>query len=262
MNNSPVKMRVFKTIPEIQSALMNLKQSGKTIGIVPTMGALHIGHESLIERARQECDVVVVSIFVNPIQFGPNEDYNRYPRQLEHDCEICEKIGVDFIFEPTEKEIYPGKYNTIVVPPEYYQDRLCGKSRAGHFNGVATIVLKLFNITVPDRAYFGEKDAQQLAIINKMVQDLNLSIKIVSCPIIRDADGLACSSRNRYLSPQSREKALTLYKTLKARNIGLLHPDIELEYFEEAELGCEKFIAIAAKVDGVRLIDNIRMEGE
>ncbi|OGH99913.1 MAG: hypothetical protein A2Y25_05475 [Candidatus Melainabacteria bacterium GWF2_37_15] len=253
------KAHIITNISDIKEKIGEIKCSGLTLGFVPTMGALHIGHESLIERANTECDAVIVSIFVNPIQFGPNEDFSKYPRQLEQDREICSKYGVDYIFAPIEQEMYPGKYVTEVVPPALYQDRLCGKSRPGHFNGVATVVLKLFNIITPDKAYFGEKDAQQLAIIKKMVQDLNVPVEIIGCPIIRDADGLACSSRNKYLTKESREKALTLYKVLQAHNLDLLHPDIELEYFEEVELGQDKFFAIAAKVDGVRLIDNIRL---
>jgi len=262
-------MKLFKTITETQTTINCLKNARLSIGLVPTMGALHIGHESLIKKAKQECNVVVVSIFVNPIQFGPNEDFDKYPRQLEQDSEICEKLGVDLVFAPSEDEIYPGKFNTMVVPPEYYQDRLCGRTRAGHFNGVATIVLKLFNIIAPDNAYFGQKDAQQLAIIKKMVHDLNLPVNIVGCPTTREGDGLACSSRNKYLSGESREKAATIYKALQvAMTEGIeqgkseLHPDINLEYFELTELGNDKFLAIAASVDGVRLIDNVRINGD
>lgn len=258
---------ILKTINEIRQAHQELKTGNITIGFVPTMGALHIGHQSLIEKAKQECDAVIVSIFVNPIQFGPNEDFNKYPRQLETDASLCSRCGVEYIFAPDDREMYPGKYKTTVVPPEYYQNRLCGLSREGHFNGVATVVLKLFNIVQPDRAYFGEKDAQQLAIIKKMVQDLNIPVEIVGCPTIRETDGLAFSSRNQYLSEDAREKALTLYKTLSyAKQSGdldaaknLLHKDIHLEYLEKTELGEDRFIAIAARVDGVRLIDNIRL---
>lgn len=260
-------MKLFDTVSGIRQATKALKKDNLTIGFVPTMGALHIGHESLVKRAKEDCDAVIVSIFVNPIQFGPNEDFGKYPRQLEQDKEICSKLGVDYIFAPSEKEMYPGKYITEVIPPEHYQDRLCGKSRVGHFNGVATVVLKLFNIITPDKAYFGEKDAQQLAIIKKIVKDLNLPVEIVGCPTVRENDSLACSSRNKYLNKESREKALSIYKALRHASqsgnleqaMQLLDPDIEVEYFEETELGEDKFIAIAAKVDGVRLIDNVRL---
>lgn len=260
-------MKLFKKISEIKEQVKTDKRHNLNIGLVPTMGALHTGHESLIKRARQECDIIVVSIFVNPIQFGPNEDFDKYPRQLKQDMQICETNGVNYIFAPGKDEMYPDEHRTVVVPPEHYQDRLCGKSRPGHFNGVATVVTKLFNIIEPDIAYFGEKDAQQLTIIKKMVRDLNISVKIVSCPTIREADGLALSSRNKYLDHNARAKALTLYKTLqmalKTNDLDNakceLHPDVELEYLEKVELGNDRFIAIAAQIDGVRLIDNIKI---
>lgn len=276
---------VISEIKYLRKQINEWKLQNLTIGLVPTMGALHIGHESLIKKARQECDRVVVSIFVNPIQFGPNEDYDKYPRQLEADKEICSKNNIDVIFTPIPNEMYPeGKEaQTIVVPPSSYQNKLCGKSRIGHFNGVATVVLKLFNIVQPDKAYFGQKDAQQLIIIKKMVNDLNLPVEIVGCPIIRDADGLACSSRNAYLSEEERQNALSLSKVIKAIEcsykagmtasneavndaLQLLNPDVKLDYLEvldantleQADILKENtLIAIAAKVGNVRLIDNL-----
>lgn len=285
----------MKTSTEILTEINSLRQIVKewksqnlVIGFVPTMGALHIGHESLIKKAREECDRVVVSIFVNPIQFGPNEDYDKYPRQIEADRKLCSKNDVDFIFAPTPQEIYPEadfemKDLTKVVSPSSYQDKLCGKSRIGHFDGVTTIVLKLFNIVQPDKAYFGQKDAQQLIIIKKIVKDLNIPIEIIGCPIIRDADGLACSSRNAYLSDSERITALTLSKVLRKvqddykagitsrkdvinNALQFLGSEAKLEYFEILDandlksidlLKTNTLVAIAAKVGTVRLIDNL-----
>lgn len=275
---------VITEIKFLRDQIKYWKKQGLVIGLVPTMGALHAGHESLIKKARTECDRIVVSIFVNPIQFGPNEDYDKYPRQLEADKEICSRNNVDLIFAPTPQEMYPeGKESlTIVVPPVLYQDKLCGKSRIGHFNGVATVVLKLFNIVQPDNAYFGQKDAQQFIIIKKMVRDLNIPVEIIGCPIIRDVDGLALSSRNAYLS-DDRQKALTLSKVLRnikenydagitssKRTVNsalkLLHPDVKLEYLEVLDANTleptdnlkeNTLVAIAAKVGNVRLIDNL-----
>lgn len=261
------KTIIIKKINDIRAKVNKYKAKGQMVGFVPTMGALHIGHESLIERARKECDIVIVSIFVNPTQFGPNEDFNKYPRQLEADSELCSKHSVDVVFAPDSKDIYPEGDATVVVSPGQYQDRLCEKSRPGHFNGVTTVVAKLFNIITPDKAYLGQKDAQQLAIIKKMVRDLNFSVEIVPCPTVRDVDGLAFSSRNKYLALEAREKALSLYRCLKKavedgdleQAKSELHAEVELEYLEKVSLGEDDFIAIAAKVDGVRLIDNISM---
>ncbi|NLF84436.1 MAG: pantoate--beta-alanine ligase, partial [Candidatus Gastranaerophilales bacterium] len=217
--------------------------------------------------------------------FGPNEDFDKYPRQLQKDAEVCRNLGVDIVFAPTPSEMYPdGRDNlTTVVPPANYQEKLCGKTRKGHFNGVATVVLKLFNIVSPDKAYFGQKDAQQLVIIRKMAADLNVPVEIVGCPIVRDADGLACSSRNTYLTPESRAKALSLNRALKTAESlyksGVaqadrlleeakkqLHPDIELEYLETMDFETlepvetvkpNTLIACAVRLDGVRLIDNV-----
>ncbi len=276
---------IIDTIAEIRNRIRELKNKNLIIGFVPTMGALHAGHESLIEKARQECGAVIVSIFVNPTQFGPNEDFGKYPRQLEADREICSRHGVDLIFAPEPEQMYPQAAGpiTTVVPPETFRNRLCGETRKGHFNGVATVVLKLFNIITPDRAYFGKKDAQQLLIIKKMVKDLDIPVEIAGCETVREPGGLACSSRNKYLTEEAGKKAASIYEALKTLekqyNSGLdlaselisvsgriLHPDIEVEYFEAIDI--ENFqavkkvqkgtlIAIAVKLGGVRLIDNI-----
>jgi pantoate--beta-alanine ligase len=204
-------MKIIQTVAEMRKELK--KQTG-TIGFVPTMGYLHQGHLSLVERARKENDVVVLSIFVNPLQFGPNEDYDRYPRDLDRDAELAEKAGVDFIFHPDVQEMYPEAPLTQVNVKQI-TERLCGKSRPGHFAGVATVVSKLFHIIQPDRAYFGLKDAQQVAVIEQMVRDLHFPVTIVPCPIVREEDGLAMSSRNVYLSPEEREQALVIYQALQ-----------------------------------------------
>jgi pantoate--beta-alanine ligase len=277
-------MKTIFNISELKNEITVWEKKDLIIGLVPTMGALHTGHESLIKKAKESCDKVIVSIFVNPIQFGPKEDYSIYPRNLEKDQEICDKNGVDIIFHPDVSELYPDKNNiTIVNPPECYKNKLCGKTRSGHFEGVATVVLKLFNITKPDKAFFGQKDAQQLIIIKKICKDLNVPVEIIGCPIIRDPDGLAISSRNQYLSTESREKALSLYQILKLINnqftsklinndkifieaLKLCPKSVNIEYlkvldpddFSETDtLVSGNIVAIAAKVDGVRLIDNI-----
>jgi len=281
--------QIIDNITDIKERIREFKEKKLVIGLVPTMGALHIGHESLIQKAKEECDMVITSIFVNPTQFGPMEDFNKYPRQLEADREICSKLGVDLIFAPSPEEMYPqGLYSigidfTMVVPPAVFQNTLCGISRIGHFNGVATVVLKLLNIINPDKAYFGRKDAQQFVIIKKMVKDLNLPVQIIDCPIIRESDGLACSSRNKYLNEAARKKAGCIYKSLQkveelyntgitqtqeviAQSKELLPTDMEVEYFEALdmdtflpakEISKNTLVAIAIKLDGVRLIDNL-----
>ncbi len=186
----------------------------KTIGFVPTMGYLHEGHLSLVRRSMQENDVTVVSIFVNPTQFGPNEDYASYPRDLKRDLSMLEREGVDYVFVPTVEEMYPDGYSTFVIE-ENLSKHLCGKSRPSHFKGVCTVVMKLFNIVKPHRAYFGQKDAQQFRVIRKMVQDLNMDVEVIECPIVREKDGLAMSSRNVYLSAEERTHAVALNKALK-----------------------------------------------
>jgi len=206
-------LKIIKSIKELRTVLDGIQ--GKT-GLVPTMGALHKGHLSLIERCVSENDFNIVSIFVNPTQFGPKEDFDKYPRTLEADVKMCEQAGVDVVFAPSSSEMYKNTMDTTLVCPPYAAvDKLCGKSRVGHFDGVATVVSKLFNITSCDRAYFGKKDAQQLFIIKKMVDDLNFNVEIISCDIVREEDGLAMSSRNTYLTSQNRTEALKLSKALK-----------------------------------------------
>ena len=284
-----MSIMLINNINDVRTNIKNWKKEGLTVGLVPTMGALHAGHASLIKKAKEMCDKVVVSVFVNPIQFGPNEDFDKYPRTLEEDTALCEKIGADIVFAPTPREMYGDNTRlsnnelTFVCPPYNLVDCLCGKSRPGHFDGVATVVLKLFNITTPDYAFFGQKDAQQLYILKKMVKDLNLDLTIVPCPIVREEDGLALSSRNTYLSSEERANALSLSKALKEiqkyfeqnitdtkvlfdAGIAMLHPAIDLEYLEfrdfdtfEKVVNARKntLVAIAAKSGKTRLIDNI-----
>ncbi len=278
---------IINRISDIKTQIFEWKKQGLKIGLVPTMGALHIGHESLIKKARQTCDKVIVSIFVNPTQFGPNEDFDKYPRTLEKDAELCKANGVAIIFAPSSQEMYPDNVNlTQIMPSESFQDKLCGKSRQGHFNGVALVVTKLFNITQADVAFFGLKDAQQFFIIKKLVKDLNIPIELVGCPIIRDFDGLAMSSRNVYLTSEGRQKALCLNKMLEkiqelyqngeksvenAKNeaLKLLESGVNIEYFEfvstdtldtKLDLGSGLLVAIAVKLNNIRLIDNIILE--
>jgi pantoate--beta-alanine ligase len=222
-------MRIVKTVEEMQSISETLRKTGKTIGFVPTMGYLHEGHISLVRCARKENDVVVMSIFVNPTQFGPNEDFERYPRDLERDSRIAEKEGVNFLFVPSVSEMYPPGFATF-VEVEGLTETLCGAKRPGHFRGVATIVTKLFNIVKPHRAYFGKKDFQQLKVIERLVKDLNFDVEIVGCPIVREEDGLAKSSRNVYLTEDERKSALSLFKALK----------LAKELFERGETNSEK----------------------
>lgn len=283
-----MKTLLSNSILEIKNNIKIWKKNNQTIGLVPTMGALHNGHASLIKKAKETCDKVIVSIFVNPIQFGPNEDFDKYPRTIEKDLLICEELGVDIVFAPTATEMYGNGVKlsntelTFVCPPYNLIDCLCGKTRTGHFDGVATVVLKLFNITEPDFAFFGQKDAQQLFILTKMVKDLNLNLKIIPCPIIREVDGLALSSRNAYLSEEERKNALTISKSLNQIKIlynqgikdtkklfdaaiTILDKNLELEYlefrdfttFEETtEVKENTLIAIAVKCGKTRLIDN------
>lgn len=279
---------LLNKINEVRAEIKKWRAEGLKIGLVPTMGALHEGHLSLIKKAKSECDKVVVSVFVNPIQFGPSEDFDKYPRTLEADAKLCDNEGVDIVFAPTPKEMYGGgrlsnDTLTYVCPPYFYVDKLCGKSRVGHFDGVCTVVLKLFNIVQPDCAYFGQKDAQQVIIIKKMVNDLNIPIEIIKCPIVREASGLALSSRNKYLSEEGKNDALVLSKilqniqacffkgitnidALKETAYSFLTDKHELEYLEildgetleDIENANKNSIAlIACKVDGVRLIDNV-----
>jgi pantoate--beta-alanine ligase len=283
-------MQIITTVKAMQRECREARRA-KALGLVPTMGALHEGHISLVRRARAENDVVAASIFVNPLQFGPNEDLAKYPRTFEDDCEQLEREGIDLVFAPAPEEMYPvrhGQKPQTMVDPGPIAARLDGASRPGHFVGVATVVAKLFHIVQPDRAYFGQKDAAQLAVLRQMVRDLDFDVELIACPIVRDQDGLALSSRNRYLSAEERESALVLPRTLSAiadrikkgirdsvrlyRNPRPLRDagqNFKLEYLwavdpdtllpvPEAVPGT--LVAIAAKVGGTRLIDNFIVE--
>ena len=206
-------MQVTKTVEETRKQIKQWKKEGKTIGLVPTMGFLHEGHASLIRKCREQNDIVVVSDFVNPTQFGPNEDLEAYPRDFERDSKLCESLGAELIFAPSPEDMYHDPHAFVSI--DTLSETLCGKTRPIHFKGVCTVVTKLFHIVAPDRAYFGEKDAQQLAIIRKMVKDLNFDIEIVGCPIVREEDGLAKSSRNTYLNDKERQAALCLSRAVK-----------------------------------------------
>ena len=206
-------MKIVETVKEVREQVKEWKKQGLTVGFVPTMGYLHEGHKSLMDAARKDNDKVVVSIFVNPMQFGPTEDLATYPRDLDHDAALCESAGVDLIFHPEPEEMYEKDFCSF-VDMTGLTEGLCGKTRPIHFRGVCTVVNKFFNIVTPDRAYFGQKDGQQLAVIKRMVRDLNMDIEIIGCPIVREEDGLAKSSRNTYLSPEERKAALILSKTV------------------------------------------------
>lgn len=209
-------MRVVSHIDELKKEIRDARAAGKSIGLVPTMGYLHEGHLTLMRRARAEQGFVIVTLFVNPLQFGPQEDYAVYPRDLVRDCKLADSTGIDILFTPAVDEMYPEGNGSILtfVEVEKITNSLCGASRPGHFRGVATVVAKLFNIAEADVAYFGQKDAQQVAVIRRMVSDLNMNVKIVAVPIVREVDGLAMSSRNQYLNPQERQAALVLSKAL------------------------------------------------
>lgn len=279
-------MKIIKTIDELRANLKKSKIEGKSIGLVPTMGYLHEGHASLIRKARRENDIVVVSDFVNPIQFGPNEDLLTYPRDLEADSKICEEIGVDYIFAPEASEMYQDR--KVFVDIEDMSDHLCGAKRPGHFRGVLTVCSKLFNISGADRAYFGQKDAQQVAIIKKLVNDLNMPIEIIPCPIVREEDGLALSSRNNYLSKEERKAALCLSKAIFAGEklakdggsveevIGKMKEIIDgeelskIDYISVVDLKTmedasdfdgDRLVAIAVYIGKTRLIDNFIYRG-
>jgi pantoate--beta-alanine ligase len=244
-------MRIARTAAELQLSLRG------SVGLVPTMGAFHEGHLSLFRAARAENDVVVVSLFVNPAQFGPGEDFDLYPRDEEQDAKLAEDEGVDVLFLPTAEEIYPRGFQTWVEVEEL-GDILEGRHRPGHFRAVATVCLKLFNLVRPDRVYFGQKDAQQAAVIKRMVSDLAVPVEIRVCPTVRDEDGLALSSRNAYLSPEERAQALALPQALRARDRSLLN-GLEVDYFEEAEFE-PRVLAAAVRVGQTRLIDNVILE--
>jgi pantoate--beta-alanine ligase len=254
-------MIVARTIAELEDALGPLR--GGALGLVPTMGAFHDGHLSLFRAALAECDSVVVSLFVNPAQFGRGEDLDCYPHDEERDAAIARRLGVDVLFVPAAEEIYPPGFQTWVEVEELGR-RLEGEFRPGHFRGVATVCLKLFNLVRPARAYFGQKDAQQAAVVRRMVRDLNVPLEIRVLPTVRDADGLALSSRNAYLSPEERVRALALPRALGTRDPAKareLLRDLEVEYVEVAEFE-PKVLAAAVRVGGTRLIDNVVLEGE
>jgi pantoate--beta-alanine ligase len=243
---------------KIAHSAAELPRDGE-IGLVPTMGAFHEGHLSLFRAARAQNDTVVVSLFVNPAQFGPGEDLDRYPRDEEGDARVAEQAGVDVLFIPTPDEIYPPGFQTWVEVEEL-GSILEGEHRPGHFRAVATVCLKLFNLVRPDRAYFGQKDAQQAAVVKQMVADLAVPVEIRVCPTVRDEDGLALSSRNAYLSTDERERALALPRALEARDPSLLN-GLEVDYFEEADFE-QRVLAAAVRVGRTRLIDNVVLEGD
>lgn len=251
-------MEIAVKIKDVREMTENWKKQGLSIGLVPTMGYLHAGHISLIEKAGKENDVVVVSIFVNPMQFGPNEDFETYPRDMAQDAESCKKAGADLIFAPEPKEMYP--YPALThVDIDVLGDGLCGARRPGHFRGVCTVVAKLFNIVTPDRAYFGEKDAQQLAIIKRMKQDLNFLTEIVACPIIRESDGLALSSRNIYLSPEERAAALVISKSLNLAKNRMQSGESDALKIKEivmAEISREPL----ARIDYIEVVDALTLK--
>lgn len=251
-------MEVITTIEEIRSKVKQWKKEGLRIGLVPTMGYLHEGHQSLIERAVSENDKVVVSDFVNPTQFGANEDLGSYPRDLERDCALCQKAGVDIVFHPKAEEMYASDNCTFVDMNQLTQV-LCGKTRPIHFSGVCSVVTKLFHIVTPDRAYFGQKDAQQLAVIKRMVRDLNFDIEIVGCPIVREADGLARSSRNTYLNEAERKAALILNQSLTMGKEMLDSGEKDAEKIKQSMI--EKIqTEPLAKIDYVELVDAKTLE--
>ena len=280
-------MKVVGTIKEVRELVKEWKKNGETVGFVPTMGYLHEGHGSLITKARENNDKVVVSIFVNPMQFGPTEDLDSYPRDLEKDSKFCESLGADLIFHPEPEEMYHDDFSSY-VDMSVFTEELCGLSRPVHFRGVCTVVTKLFNIVQPDNAYFGQKDAQQLAIIKHMVQDLNMDINVVGCPIVREEDGLAKSSRNTYLSAEERKAALILSKTVKLAKelidagekdadvvVAKMKENIETEPMakidyvkavngltmqQQKEIKAPMLIAMAVYIGKTRLIDNMILD--
>lgn len=278
-------MKTITSISEMQQAALTLKRGGRRIGLVPTMGALHEGHLALVRKARETADFVVVSVFVNPIQFGPGEDYERYPRDLDRDAGLCRREGVDVMFCPLAEEMYPTGWS-VYVDESRLSTGLCGRSRPGHFRGVLTVVAKLLNIVLPDAAIFGQKDAQQARLIRQLVRDLNFPVEVQILPTIREPDGLAMSSRNAYLSAEERKRVGGLYRALcgaealvrrgerstaivrgetKAALLSALAP-VEIEYIEvvDAEtlapvnvIERATLIAVAVRIGGVRLIDNV-----
>ena len=283
-------MKLITSIHETRQLSRQFRSRGTRLSLVPTMGALHEGHLSLVRAAKAKSEVVAVSIFVNPTQFGPTEDFARYPRNLEKDCELLEREGVEFVFAPAASEMYARELSGAAtwVTVEGLSDRLCGKSRPGHFRGVATVVAKLLNIVEPSLAVFGQKDAAQVAVIKRMVRDLKIPVKIEVCPIVRESDGLALSSRNAYLSPDERKMALVLHASLQraqklfddgerdaskiateAKKAFVWQPAVRLDYLEivdpdtlepVANLEKQSLVAVAGFVGNTRLIDNILLE--
>jgi pantoate--beta-alanine ligase len=276
-------MKIITTIAEIRLFIHDAKQREQHIGFVPTMGDLHEGHLALVRASRENSDITVVSIFVNPTQFGPAEDYEKYTRNLDRDSMLCEEEGVDVIFAPAVNEIYPSGHS-VVINESFLSRNLCGRSRPGHFSGVLTVVAKLFNIVQPDIAFFGQKDAQQVRLIEQMIKDLNYDIKMVMIPTVRDRDGLALSSRNSYLTPEQRAWVPIIYKSLQKvqelydkgeKNVVLLRETvestligdgIEVDYIEFVDWNTFKpveeadsrtLLAVAVKVGNARLIDNV-----
>lgn len=280
-------IRVAKTISHCRRELMALRSGGRTVGLVPTMGALHAGHVALLERAKKENDIAVASIFVNPTQFGPNEDFHRYPRPFGDDLVKCTTAGVDLVFHPEPGELYPADFQTYVEVHDL-QKPLEGESRPTHFRGVATVVLKLLNIVCPERVYFGQKDAQQVRLVSQLVRDLDVPTDVVICPIVREPDGLAMSSRNRYLSSEDRKNASVLFRALElirqrveagerdaetliheAKHLIQSTPGALIDYVEIADwrtlktidvLKGEILAAVAVHFGSTRLIDNWRVD--
>lgn len=282
-------MVILRTQDEIKSYSLEMKKAGKVIGLVPTMGALHEGHLTLMREAKAKTDVVIASVFVNPVQFGPNEDFDAYPRDFEGDCQKMEKAGVDAVFHPTPEEMYPDGFCTYVNVEGEFTKKLCGGQRPGHFRGVATVVTKLINLARADKAFFGQKDAQQVCVIRRFVEDLDIPVEINMVPIVREESGLARSSRNMYLSAKEKEAALVLSRSLnkakeafdggltKASAVKQIIVDeinkeplaaidyVEVYSFPELEeieyINREAIMAIAVKIGKTRLIDNVILEG-
>lgn len=282
-------MLILTSTAEVTAVSKEAHRAGKRVGFVPTMGALHEGHLSLVRTARAQCDVVIASVFVNPKQFGPTEDFSKYPRDAEHDSALLAAEKTDYLFLPSTEEMYPAGA-TSWVTVEGISEKLDGRSRPGHFRGVTTVVAKLFNIVQPDFAFFGQKDAAQVAIVNKMVLELNFDVRVVVCPIVRESGGLAMSSRNAYLNPEQRKQAAVLYRSLmrvqsladrgESSSARLLvagtqvmaeEPAVKLDYFEivnrdtldpVSDISGGALVAVAAKVGSTRLIDNIVLGGK
>ncbi len=278
-------MKILRTVAQITEFAKAAQQAGKVIGLVPTMGALHEGHLTLMRTAKAKCDVVIASVFVNPVQFGPNEDYDAYPRRFEEDCCKLESVGVDAVFHPEPAEMYPEGYGTYVNVESAFTGKLCGGQRPGHFRGVATVVTKLMNLSRAQEAFFGQKDAQQVLVIKRFVKDLNIQVNVNMVPIVREESGLARSSRNAYLSPEEKQAALVLSRSLKkaeeaykageasvealkniVRNEIATEPMAVIDYvelysFDElkeiSQVKGESLLAIAVKIGKTRLIDNI-----